>query len=134
MCSFSDLSHTIFAKVGREVNKIKNKILFFFLNPIITELVNKIKLLVPVRELKHSFHGHMVNFVFLRCFILQTFNYCFIHLLKNVTVTYFSSDTVELGRPFKKIIIKSDFIFCRAGYFFNLTDTGKLQFNYGSPN
>ena len=65
-------------------------------------------LLVQVRELKHSFHGHMVN---------EFFYYCFIYLLKNVTVTDFSSDTVDLGRLFKKIIIRSDFLFCRAGYF-----------------
>ena len=39
---------------------------------------------------------------FILCFpfFFSTFNYCFIYLIKHLTVIYFLSDTVKLGRPF----------------------------------
>ena len=48
---------------------------------------------------------------FILCFpfFFSTFNYCFIYLIKHLTVIYFLSDTVKLGRPFIIKIIKSDF-------------------------
>ena len=72
----------------------------------------------------------MVYFVFFRVFLL-IFNYCFIYLIKNITVIYSLSDTDMLGQLFiiKKII--SDFF--PSGGLYLVRRIRELQFSYRLP-
>ena len=102
LCSSSYFSRT----VGREVNINEMKILFFFRTQALPcrDIKN---LLAQVRQLKHilfcsklsNVRFSNVNFSVFPDLFLLTFNFCFIHLIRNLTVIYSLSDIVKLGRP-----------------------------------